>query len=84
MKNTAEKVTKLLIGEKVKRLRTMKAWSQEKLAEKAGVDVRTIQRLENGENRVHYVIFKITAQVNKIPHFDSTLLGLRRLGLKIT
>ncbi len=49
MKNTAEKVTKLLIGEKVKRLRNTHALTKERLAEKAEVDVKTIHRLEKGE-----------------------------------
>jgi len=49
MNKTAEKVAKLLIGEKVKRLYTQQALSQKEMAAKAGVDVKTIQRLENGE-----------------------------------
>lgn len=34
----------------VKKLRTAKNWSQEQLSEKAGLSLRTIQRLENGDN----------------------------------
>lgn len=49
MKNSAEKVSKLLIGEKVNRLRNTHALTKEKLAEKAEVDVKTIHRLEKGE-----------------------------------
>ncbi|HBW3373335.1 TPA: helix-turn-helix transcriptional regulator [Klebsiella pneumoniae] len=33
----------------VKQLRLQRAWSQEQLAEMAGLSVRTIQRIENGE-----------------------------------
>ena len=33
----------------VKQLRLQRAWSQEQLAELAGVSVRTIQRIENGD-----------------------------------
>ncbi len=33
----------------VKHLRLQRAWSQEQLAELAGVSVRTIQRIENGD-----------------------------------
>lgn len=33
----------------VKLLRLQRAWSQEQLAEMAGLSVRTIQRIENGE-----------------------------------
>ncbi len=75
MKNTAEKVTKLLIGEKVKRLRTTQALSQEKLAEKAGVDVRTIQRLENGENAKGDTLQRV-AEAFSVPVTEFTLLNL--------
>ena len=34
---------------RVKQLRLQRAWSQEQLAELAGVSVRTIQRIENGD-----------------------------------
>lgn len=34
--------------EKIRRLRTERAWTQEKLAEVAGVSVRAVQRLEKG------------------------------------
>lgn len=33
----------------IKELRTARAWSQEQLAQIAGINVRTIQRIENGE-----------------------------------
>jgi transcriptional regulator with XRE-family HTH domain len=33
----------------VKQLRLQRAWSQEQLAELAGLSVRTIQRIENGD-----------------------------------
>ncbi len=35
----------------VKQLRLQRAWSQEQLAEMAGLSVRTIQRIENGDAR---------------------------------
>ncbi len=35
-------------GERVKRLRERKAWTQEQLAQAAGVSVRTVQRAEEG------------------------------------
>ncbi|TVZ40804.1 2TM domain-containing protein [Alteromonadaceae bacterium 2753L.S.0a.02] len=35
-------------AEKIKQLRLQRAWSQEQLAEAAGVSVRTVQRVENG------------------------------------
>lgn len=34
----------------IKKLRTAKNWSQEQLSEESGLSVRTIQRLENGDN----------------------------------
>jgi len=75
MKNTAEKVTKLLIGEKVKRLRTTQALSQEKLAEKADVDVKTIQRLEKGDGARDDTLLRV-AEVFKVPVTEFTMLNL--------
>lgn len=40
----------LHIGQKIKELRNLKLWTQEKLAEIASVSERTIRRLEAGEN----------------------------------
>lgn len=37
-------------SQRVKKLRTARNWSQEKLAEVSGLSMRTIQRLENGGN----------------------------------
>lgn len=34
---------------KIKELRVARAWSQEQLAELAGISARTVQRIENGE-----------------------------------
>ena len=34
----------------IKRMRLERHWSQEQLAEMSGVNIRTIQRIENGEN----------------------------------
>ena len=42
MKNTQ-------LAQNVKALRTRKGYSQEELAEKTGLSLRTIQRIENGE-----------------------------------
>jgi len=38
------------IGEKIKELRRKKGLSQEELAEQAGINLRTIQRIENNES----------------------------------
>lgn len=40
--------TKATIAEAVKNKRTEKGWSQLELAEKAGVDRKTVNRIENG------------------------------------
>lgn len=37
------------LGARVRMLRTERGWSQEELAERAGIDRRTIQRIEGGE-----------------------------------
>lgn len=39
------------IGQKILELRKTKGYTQEELAEKAKVNLRTIQRIENGENK---------------------------------
>lgn len=38
-----------MIGQKIKKLRILKGFTQEDLAEKTSLSVRTIQRIENGE-----------------------------------
>lgn len=40
-----------MIGEKISQLRKEKAWSQEDLAERSGISVRTIQRIENNGSK---------------------------------
>ena len=37
-------------GERIQQLRTQHAWTQEQLAERAGLSARTVQRLEHGES----------------------------------
>lgn len=37
------------LAQKIKSLRNRKGFSQEELAEKTGLSLRTIQRIENGE-----------------------------------
>ena len=39
----------LELSKKIKELRTRKGLSQEELSEEAGLSLRTIQRIENGE-----------------------------------
>lgn len=40
-----------MIGEKISQIRKEKAWSQEDLAERSGLSVRTIQRIEKNESK---------------------------------
>lgn len=40
-----------MIGEKISQIRKEKAWSQEDLAERSGISVRTIQRIENNGSK---------------------------------
>jgi transcriptional regulator with XRE-family HTH domain len=49
----------------LKELRTSRAWSQEQLAKMAGLDVRTIQRVEKG-NVASFESLKSIAAVFKI------------------
>lgn len=75
MKNTAEKVTKLLIGEKVKLLRSIQSLTKEKLAEKAEVDVKTIHRLEKGEGASPDTLQRV-AEAFGISVMEFTMLNL--------
>jgi transcriptional regulator with XRE-family HTH domain len=43
--------TELTYGKKIQELRRAKAWTQEQLAEAAGLDVRTIQRIEKDQTK---------------------------------
>ena len=48
-------------GEKIKRWREDRAWSQEHLAQVAGIGVRTIQRVENGESASRESVMALAA-----------------------
>ena len=43
---------KILLGKKVKRLRKLKGYTQEKFAEMIGITPRNLNRIESGENFV--------------------------------
>jgi transcriptional regulator with XRE-family HTH domain len=49
---------------KIKRWREERHWSQEHLAELAGVGIRTVQRIENGEHASRESIMAIAAAFN--------------------
>jgi transcriptional regulator with XRE-family HTH domain len=77
----------------VKKLRMAKNWSQEQLSEEAGLSLRTIQRLENGDNasiesiRALAAVFEIDPNelifseddVAMTP-FDAVKIGLLEFG----
>lgn len=50
MKNTE-------LAQKIKELRTRKGLSQEKLAETAQINLRTVQRIEAGETEPSFLIY---------------------------
>lgn len=52
------------IGEKIKVLRNSKLWTQEQLAEMAGVSERTVSRLENGGKISKFSLQKIMDTLN--------------------
>ncbi|WP_016995515.1 helix-turn-helix domain-containing protein [Lysinibacillus boronitolerans] len=52
------------IGNKIQALRNSKLWTQEQLAEMAGVSERTISRLENGEKIGKFNLQKIMDALN--------------------
>ncbi|WP_431810642.1 helix-turn-helix domain-containing protein [Lysinibacillus capsici] len=52
------------IGKKIQALRNSKLWTQEQLAEMAGVSERTISRLENGEKIGKFSLQKIMDTLN--------------------
>ncbi len=74
-KKTKEKVARLLVGKKIKRLRDEQAWSQEKLAEKAEVNKRTFQKLEGGK-KVSGDTLQRVAEALKTPVTEFTLVNL--------
>lgn len=76
MNKTVEKVAKLLIGEKVKRLYSQQALSQKEIAAKASVDVKTIQRLENGETAKGDTLQRVAKALDVPVTEFSMLLGL--------
>ncbi|NGZ89455.1 helix-turn-helix domain-containing protein [Psychroflexus maritimus] len=51
------------IASKIKEIRKSKGFSQEELAEKASVNLRTIQRIENGENQPRGTTLQLIASV---------------------
>jgi transcriptional regulator with XRE-family HTH domain len=75
LKETKEKVARLLIGKKIRRLREEQAWPQDRLADKARVDKRTIQRLEDGTTARGNTL-QMIAEAFKIPVTEFTVTNL--------
>jgi transcriptional regulator with XRE-family HTH domain len=56
------------LGIKIKELRTRKAFSQEELAQQAGISLRTIQRIENDETKPRGdTLIRLAAALNTTP-----------------
>ena len=51
-------------AEKIKRWREERRWSQEHLAELAGLGLRTVQRIETGEHASHESLMALAAAYN--------------------
>jgi uncharacterized membrane protein YhaH (DUF805 family)/DNA-binding XRE family transcriptional regulator len=77
----------------VKKLRTARNWSQEQLSEECGLSLRTIQRLENGDNasiesvRALAEVFDIDSNElilsekdESMTPFDAVKIGFLRFG----
>ncbi len=51
-------------AEKIKRWREERLWSQEHLADLAGLGLRTVQRIENGDSASHDSVMALAAAFN--------------------
>lgn len=51
-------------AEKIKRWREERMWSQEHLADLAGIGLRTVQRIENGDNASQESVMALAAAFN--------------------
>lgn len=54
----------ILDGAKIKRWREDRAWSQEHLADVAGIGLRTVQRIENGEKASRETVMALASSFN--------------------
>jgi transcriptional regulator with XRE-family HTH domain len=53
-----------MLGEKLKSLREAKSWSQAHLADAAGLNIRTVQRIEAGEPASHETLLSLAAALD--------------------
>ncbi len=79
-------------GKKLKEIRLKKGWSQEELAERAKVNLRTIQRIENNENSPSGKTVRLICEALEInveyffeygKHQDRTFLVLFHLSVLV-
>ena len=71
--------TKEMIGKNLRTKRKEHGFTQEKLAEKAGVNVRSIQRIEQGmeqEKRIELLRQTAINQLNTIAGLETPLTGI--------
>ena len=57
----------MTIGEKIKTIRKQRGMTQQQLAEKSGVQTRTIQRYESGNSRAKYNVLNQIANALSVP-----------------
>ncbi len=55
------------MARRIRELRDRRGWTQEELASQAGVDVRTVQRIEYGEGVRSTTLTKVTAALGRTP-----------------
>ena len=58
------------VGSKIRELRKLKGLSQEELAESAGVNLRTIQRIENNENEPRTTTLNLICEILELTPED--------------
>ena len=58
------------VGSKIRELRKLKGLSQEELAESAGVNLRTIQRIENNENEPRATTLNLICEILELTPED--------------
>lgn len=74
-----------MIGQKIKELRLLKGYTQEDLAEKTSLSVRTIQRIENGEVDPRTYTLNLLAEALEVDleEFTSEIVEKEKLNAKV-
>lgn len=60
------------LGDRIRRLRRQRQWTQTELAERALVSLRTIVRIEAGETRPNRSTLRLIAQALDTTEYDLT------------